>query len=244
MTAEAIVDKVRKLLALAESTSINESAVAAAAAQRLIEKHRLTEAMLADHDEAPDVDDVQMHDDCLDKGARFAQWKIDLACITAEHNCCRVAAVETGSSHTTLHLIGTAADAAVSTALYRWLCVEIARLVTASKLKGAVDKAAFRVGAVFTIEEQLGAAVKSARARARAQAREAAVTSALTLYQDATALAKARDTAADQLLDELSDGEATEVGKHDEDFDAAAFLIGMTSAKSIDMTAHQRKLDS
>src|SRR2546421_209940 len=49
MTNEAVIEKVRKLRALATSQNAHEAAAAAAAADKLIQEHRLSEAELHAH---------------------------------------------------------------------------------------------------------------------------------------------------------------------------------------------------
>lgn len=88
MSHDAVIEKIKKLRALAQSTNAHEAANAAAAAERLLQEHRLSEAEL----EANDVETVGGAEedaapvDTL--GEKITRWKdLLLAALCRGHGC-------------------------------------------------------------------------------------------------------------------------------------------------------------
>lgn len=168
---EAAVDRVRKLLALSESSNANEAAAAAAAAQRLMEQHGIDAAMLDTEDE-PDEPVAEHH--IGDEGKRVATWRNALAYALARANGCKSILRKQQRGPTKLVLIGRASDAAVVRYMYRYLTNEIDRLCEAeARSRGRAGKTwrtNFRVGAVDVITRRLDEAKRQARQERRMQA--------------------------------------------------------------------------
>lgn len=70
----AILDKIRKLRALSTSSNVHEAAAAAAAAERLIQEHNLSEAELSVDEE----DEHVTYEGVADLGGRIATWQSNL----------------------------------------------------------------------------------------------------------------------------------------------------------------------
>lgn len=158
MHDEAIVDRVRKLLALAGSPNVHEAAVAAARAQALIAAHRL-EGWLAAGD--PDVEDEPIEDarDApLEVSRRLRKWKVALACALADVNGC-VAYTAQHPDGEAIIVVGRATDREAVRALWDGL---VRRVEWLSATHGAGRSKrwheGFRIGAVQTIAERLLAA--------------------------------------------------------------------------------------
>lgn len=88
MTADTVIEKVRKLLALATSTNVHEAANAAAAAERLMAEHKLAaadvEARTGEaHDE--DIETAEVVED----GRRLISWRDQLVGVLASVNGCQ-----------------------------------------------------------------------------------------------------------------------------------------------------------
>lgn len=83
----AILDRVRKLLALAGSPNAHEAAAAAARAQALITRWRLEEVIAAEAAAATDPDPITDGRDApLEVGRRLRKWKVALAGALADAN--------------------------------------------------------------------------------------------------------------------------------------------------------------
>ena len=236
MSRSKIIDRVRKLLRLAESSNVNEAAVAAAQAQKLIERHRIEQASLVESDEH----EIAMHDDALDEGARVKQWKVELAMIVAEANGCRVVVLQDGR-YSTINLVGGGEDIDIVRALYAWLVTEVQRLARASKLRGRDNLDNFRMGAVATLEQRLQEATVEARAYTRDAAKKTCKSTAL-VHVGVQALVK-RDAEAERIADEICEGREASVGEHGE-YDVEAWVNGAASANTVDLSGHQTKLGS
>lgn len=152
-----ILDRVRKLLAVATSTNVHEAAVAAERAQRLIAQHRL-EAWLAE-EHAPTDPIVDARDQPLEQARRLRKWKVVLASCLAEANGC-VAYTTSLGRETAIVLVGRAADQAAVHTLWDWL---VKRIEWLSATEGHGQPRdwhdAFRVGAAETVGARLRAAV-------------------------------------------------------------------------------------
>jgi hypothetical protein len=150
-----LLDRVRKLLALAGSPNVHEAAAAASRAQALIAQHQL-EALL---DGAPDADPVL--DGPLAEARKLRPWKVALASALAEANGC--VAYTRGPGE--LRLVGRAADQEAVRMLWDWL---LERLQWASATEGAGRSRAwheaFRIGAADAIAARLREAGDAARA--------------------------------------------------------------------------------
>jgi len=175
MDNNKIVDKVKKLLRLAESADVNEAAAAAGAAQRLMEEHRIDQAMIDVSEDAGDgVEDEEIHnsgDEPLEESGRLANWKTQLAVAIAGLNGCRVylgRGYSTGTRQTTLCLVGRPSDVASVRYLFSYLTGEIERLCKRNgRGLGRTWANSFRMGAVHTVRKRLREANRKARDDAR-----------------------------------------------------------------------------
>jgi hypothetical protein len=83
---DEVLEKVKTLLALATSNNEHEAASAMAQAQRLMEKHNISEAMLS---LKITEEDIKAWDDPLWKGTlNRSQWRNSLAYVLASYNNC------------------------------------------------------------------------------------------------------------------------------------------------------------
>lgn len=154
----ALLDRVRKLLALATSPNVHEAALAAARAQALIERHRL-EALLAAEDERAADPIRDGREAPLERARKIRKWKSALAAGLAEVNGC-VAYTATVGKESHLLVAGRAADRAAILAIWEWL---VRRIEWLSATEGAGEPRewheSFRIGAAEAICERLAAAV-------------------------------------------------------------------------------------
>lgn len=151
-----ILDRLRRLLALATSANPHEAAVAAARAQALIVRHRL-EGWLADEAvaAADPIEDDRDHP--IGVARRIRTWKRVLASAVAEVNGCVAYVVDRGPDEAIV-LVGRASDRAAVAVLYADLERRIAWL---SATEGAGRDRRwhedFRIGVVDTITARLRA---------------------------------------------------------------------------------------
>lgn len=237
MSRHKIIERIHKLLALAKSSNVNEAAVAAAHAQQLIERHRIEQAALIDSVQS----EISMDEDALDEGARMAQWKLELAMVVAEANCCRVVVLRDGR-YSTINLVGGGEDITIIRALYAWLTTEVQRIARASKLRGRDRLDNFRIGAVSTLEQRLHEATIEARKHGGARNGKAPATSTALVRAGVQALVW-RDNEAERVADEICEGREESLGEHGA-FDVEAWVNGAASANTVDLTGHQTKLGS
>lgn len=167
--AHALLDKVRKLLALSTSPNVHEAALAAARAQALIEEHRLH--ALLDAEEAAEADPVTDGRDApLESTRRLRKWKLVLAAGLARANGCVAYTAQRGREKQLL-LAGRDADRQAVAEVWDWLCKRIEWL---SATEGAGrDRAwhdSFRIGAAEVIAARLAEGAAQARAELPAAA--------------------------------------------------------------------------
>lgn len=151
----AIIDKVRKLLRLAESPNANEAASAAAKAQQLIDEHNLSAALLAldsgaaEPDE--DIEDFSAKDAPLDSQPLMHRWRSQLAGTIARANACRIY-LRGGD----IALVGRPSDAETVRYLFAYLAREVERLCEKDgKGCGRTWRNNYRLGVVDTIMVKL-----------------------------------------------------------------------------------------
>ncbi len=146
-----VLSRVRKLLALATSPNVHEAAAAAAAAQALVERHRL-QAIMADEAEAPVTDG---RDAPLDRARRLRKWRVALGCGLAHANGC-VAYTRGIGGEEELLVAGRAEDRAAVAAIYGW-AVRTLEWLSATHGPGRPRAwhDAFRIGAADALVSRL-----------------------------------------------------------------------------------------
>ena len=155
-STETLLTRVRKLLALATSSNVHEAASAAAAAQALIERHRL-DALLVAEDEGQDgITDAR--EAPLERAKRLRRWKVALASGLADVNGCIAYTMEVGDE-THLLVLGRRDDREAVAALWGWLAPRIEWLsATHGAGKPKRWHEAFRVGAADVVVASLAQA--------------------------------------------------------------------------------------
>lgn len=195
MASDKILDRIRKLLALARSSNPHEAAAAAARAAELMAQHQLAEASLE-----REVEAVGEHE--LDRCGRKVTWKSMLArgvCLACGCDCYWARPWIDGAGGRSLRIIGRAADVDAARYLYAYLVREIERLTRAawngrhSHAKAMESarawKNAFRSGAASEIARRLRTARQDALDAARKRAVDDAATSEALVRVDRDAAA-------------------------------------------------------
>ena len=236
------IDRIHKLLRLAESSNVHEAATAAARAQALMERHRIERATL---DLEPDS--IRDHRDRpLVSASRLPQWRAMLATVVAESNGCRVyLRRERASSHVVV--VGTREDAVHVAALEAHLSAEVERLTRAiGHGRGRRWCTHFRLGAVSTLGLRLRQARDRARAEARRQAQDAesGPTGAHALARLDTALCRLdqHDAGVDAFMRERL--RLTTPRRRPTRLQPDAFAEGRQAAASVDLDARRRLPDT
>lgn len=157
----AVLDRVRKLLALAGSPNPHEAALAAQRAQALVSRHRLERWVAAESAEAEDPDPITLgRDEPLEVARKTRKWKAHLASVLADANGCR-AWIDTRARKQALCVVGRKRDRDVVRALWDGL---VKRVQWASATAGeGQDRAwhdAFRIGLAEQIGQKLRAGVR------------------------------------------------------------------------------------
>lgn len=239
-----ILDRIKKLLALAHNnTNANEAATAAAQAQALMSRHAIDSMML---ETAGDDPEEPIETETLwVEGNKRSTWRGRLAVTLCRVNQCKAYITEIRTARTQskpqaeLRIIGKASDAQTVRYVFTYLVREIERLCDEEiELRGSMGKTwcnNFKLGAVDTINMRLIEADAKARAEMRKEA--AAPTStgtALVLVN--TAIAKVDATReAVQLYGKqklhLITAKASE-GR----YDASARAVGRKAGERVDLS--------
>lgn len=205
---EKILTRVRNLLKLAEGgANEHEAAAAASAAQKLIEAHKLDEAMLdASADEGREPEEpVREWEDPLDAAKSKIAWKGSLASGIARANGARI--FWRGPS---IRIVGAPSNVATVRYLYMYFVREIERLAKQYAGNGRSWMHAWRCGVADMISTRL----KEARNEARTEAQAATTGTALARVNAGIAKLDARDAAVGLYVDKnlrLRKGRATTV---------------------------------
>lgn len=159
MTEDRIIEKIRKLLALATSSNEHEAAAAAAKAQELLLKHKLDISQIEEEEE----EEVTMvdYDERVPSG-----WRTQLVYGIAQATGCALVvesvwkweeAKSRSLRYKRYHLIGRPESVEVVAYLYGYLEREIVRLSPMRKGSLSREIDAFRWGATTTITRRLEA---------------------------------------------------------------------------------------
>ncbi|MEZ4238051.1 MAG: DUF2786 domain-containing protein [Myxococcota bacterium] len=155
-----VLDRVKKLLALAGSPNVHEAALAAARAQALITRHRLEDALRAEAEAEAEAAAVSDGADVpLEAARKLRKWRLVLATALAEHNGCVAYTVDLGHEQQ-IRLAGHDADREAVRVLWDWLVerVQWASATAASERpRSRAWHDAFRIGAVEAVIERLRA---------------------------------------------------------------------------------------
>jgi hypothetical protein len=241
---EKIVDKIKKLLRLAESANVNEAATAAGAAQRLMEAHQIDQAMVALEDDDAPVGSVENEpvrqfddDEALHVWARLASWKLQLAWTVASENGCRtfqshVYSHKQGRYLRTIGIVGRPSHVATVRYLFAYLMAEIDRLCRKSgRGKGRTWANSFRLGAVHEVRKRLAQARRKARQEARAKLEGDTV--ALVRLDHALARIDEFRNTVDAWMKENMNLHAASASRHQTDHDA--WHEGREAGRGIDL---------
>ena len=155
---DKLLDRVRKLLALATSPNVHEAASAAARAQALVDEHRLQAWLDAARAHAEDADPITDARDCpLEVARRLRTWKVVLAVALADANGCFAYTLARDADEAIV-LVGRERDRAVVVELWQWL---VQRIEWLSATLGAGQPRkwhdAFRIGVVDAVAKRLRA---------------------------------------------------------------------------------------
>lgn len=195
-TDSKILDRIKKLLALAHNnTNANEAASAAAQAQALMSRHAIDSMML---ETAADGPEEPIETETLwVEGNKRSTWRGRLAVTLCRVNQCKayITEVRTARSQSKpqaeLRVIGKASDAQTVRYVFTYLVREIERLCDEEiELRGSMGKTwcnNFKLGAVDTINMRLIEADAKARAEMK---KEAGVGTGTALVLVNTAIAK------------------------------------------------------
>lgn len=157
-TTADVLDKIRKLLRMAQHQTSNphEAALAASHAQRLMDEHNLSAAMLDLNDETA-AERVILADgtDALDAWSRVVVWKARLAVVVAKANACEsIVRGVVGKPGRRLALIGRPSDIAATRYIYAFIVAEADRLVGIhGRGQGATWRNNYLNGIVDAVEE-------------------------------------------------------------------------------------------
>lgn len=146
MVNRNLLEKISKLLALANSPNEHEAALAAQKAAELLAQHNLCVADLGqDQDE-------DITKGIVDKTGRYVTWKMwILAGIAHANGCQAMRSTSTGE----MRLVGTETNIVVSKSLYQYLTAVVDKLVKQHRGKGRAFINAFRVGCATRLRQRL-----------------------------------------------------------------------------------------
>jgi hypothetical protein len=130
MSEQKIIDRIRKLLNLANSANEHEAALAAAQATDLMLKHEIEEAQLADEG-AEELGEVDK--ESIDETGSIVPWKGNIAAGLAQSMGCqmyygRSKYVRGQKQKRTYVIIGQESKRATIKYMYNYLCAELIRL--------------------------------------------------------------------------------------------------------------------
>jgi hypothetical protein len=181
-TIEEVISKVKKLYALAEAnTSENESAVAVAAAEKLLQQFRLSRAEIDVHSDAASESPTEDAEPVEIYASRVPVWQQVLVGTLAGHYGCVIYQARS-SKETAIRVVGCPSDVRLFRLQYSRVKAQIDRLTLKNGLgKGRSFCDSYRKGLVVVVHERLVAM--------RAEVRQAATSTALVRLDERESLA-------------------------------------------------------
>lgn len=155
--SDSLINRVKKLLALADNNpNIHEASAAAAKAQELIARHNIQQAFLKA--ETGDTGQNEIFTEMVHKSGRVASWLVILANAISDANGCSCYY----TPGTGIKVVGEADDIALVQVIFCWLEGEVTRLCKLSCSQRGMSKSAgrvfannFKLGAVAALKERL-----------------------------------------------------------------------------------------
>lgn len=146
MVNKSILEKINKLLALANSPNENEAAIAAEKAAELLAQYNLTLADIGSDEKEEITEGI------VETTSRYITWKmLVLAGIATANGCEAMRSTYSGK----MRLVGTITNITVSQYLYDYLIKTVERLAKRHKGKGRAFLNAFRVGCATRLRQRL-----------------------------------------------------------------------------------------
>ena len=168
----SVIERVQKLLALSKSSNANEAANAAAAANKLIDQYRLSEADITT--EQGETDPMVEDDGYIYETGKVTPWKASLVRTLAAHYGVahyNDTAYPEGRKVSRFKLIGRTSDIQIVRYMFTWLSMECQRLADANaKGLGRVFVASYCEGFVNGIAIQLRASRQEVKQTASSSA--------------------------------------------------------------------------
>lgn len=156
--SDLIKDKIRKLLALAASDSVEEAELAMMKAQELMDRYNLNMAEMS-QSESVDVEPIIEDKDPFYEAGRMRKWKSRLANIFAIHNNCTLLLFKSGNKYqpgTTIRIFGRQADIDNTRFLFAYALAQLTKLSILPCIgSGIAYKDSWFTGAVEGINEKL-----------------------------------------------------------------------------------------
>lgn len=171
-----ILDKIKRLLALAGSDNVHEAALAAKTAQKLMARHNIEAAMLEVDSESESQEQIGEEVFAGVSGKRLSTWKTALCATVARVNGCS-AYSQWFAGDQRMVFVGTPSDSKTARYMSAWLIAEIDRLTKLERAKrgpqGRSYYNSFRLGAAHEIARRLKEAHRDAAEESREMARAA-----------------------------------------------------------------------
>jgi hypothetical protein len=167
-TLPEIIEQIKKLQALSTSSNINEAYAATQAANKLIDKYRLTQADLEDSS-TPTIDPIEQDTDYLYTSGRITNWRVMLVGILCHHygvaHYNDITRGDNGRKLTRLRMVGRKSDMEIVSYMNTWLSFECERLAKTDVVGlGRVSISSYQEGFVSGIKEQLRLSREALRA--------------------------------------------------------------------------------
>jgi hypothetical protein len=127
---DKVIDKIKKLLILADknkNSNLEEATAAAEKAQALMEKHRIEQAMLNIQDA---LGLEQLNDEGLPNN-----WKVFLAFVLSKHNGCYIIKSQDYDKDNKVLIVGENQDIKSIQSIYKYLVLELNRLCISSIIR-------------------------------------------------------------------------------------------------------------
>lgn len=167
-----VIERVRKLLSLAQSNNANEAAAAAAAANKLMDKYRLSHADLECSGQEA-AEPIEEDPDYIYATGKVTMWKWTLLNVLAQHYGCTIwndTSFDTGRQFSRFRSVGRKSDLTILRYMFAWLTMECSRITKNFAGSGRIVINSYCDGFVSGIRQQLAKSREEVKAEASSNA--------------------------------------------------------------------------
>lgn len=241
-TRDNVVEKIKKLLKLSESTNPNEAASAAAKAQELMDRFEIETAALQNA-ATPDLSSKELIEEFNDfeQGGRIETWRGYILNSLCETNHCKTYKMRQKHENTYFRVIGKKTDVQTVRYMYACLIQVVEKLSFQHRGGGRRFIASYKAGAASAIANKILESKEKTKASVYQEASQQGA-HALMRIDNAMAVLKQKDNEMQKYLEDLNIKAKRGVGARVTH--ASGYHAGYQDGKNVNIGNNSKQLNA